>query len=193
VSDIVQILRDWDDQQPPFRTMYEAADEIERLRNILYQEFKPNEARPHEIKWMRLLNVMAMEFSTCSKRQYAAVILAPNKRVIGFGYNGSPPGMAHCNEGACPRMTENSDAGSKYDNCISQHAEMGAITWSDPSLRMGSTIIINGTPCYGCTKHIASSGISRVVYKIDSAYAQHDESMFMLQQCGIETCSIEPS
>lgn len=31
-EDIVDVLRGWDDQRPPFRTMLEAAEEIERLR-----------------------------------------------------------------------------------------------------------------------------------------------------------------
>jgi len=31
-DDIAIRLRNWDDQQPPFRIMVEAADEIERLR-----------------------------------------------------------------------------------------------------------------------------------------------------------------
>ena len=31
-DDIVDRLESWDDQQPPFRIMMEAADEIERLR-----------------------------------------------------------------------------------------------------------------------------------------------------------------
>lgn len=34
-SDIVIRLRNWDDQQPPFRIMTEAADEIERLRHAI--------------------------------------------------------------------------------------------------------------------------------------------------------------
>lgn len=34
-NDIVTRLRQWDDQQPPFQIMMEAANEIERLRNIL--------------------------------------------------------------------------------------------------------------------------------------------------------------
>lgn len=123
-----------------------------------------------EMKWLKSLDFLAQQFSTCAKRQYAAVILAPNKRVAGFGYNGSPPGMAHCVDGACPRMQENSPAGSNYDRCISQHAEAGALLWSDASLRMGGTIIVNGPPCMGCAKLIASSGLKRVVYKKDPEY-----------------------
>lgn len=124
----------------------------------------------HEIQWLKSLDTLAKNFSTCAKRQYAAVLLAENKRVIGFGYNGSPPGMGHCTDGYCPRMQDNSPNGSIYDNCISQHAEAGALLWSDPSMRIGSTLIVNGPPCMGCAKLIASSGVSRVVYKNDPDY-----------------------
>lgn len=145
---------------------------------------------PHELKWMRVLEAAAREFSTCAKRQYAAVVLAPNKRVIGFGYNGSPPGVAHCNDGACPRLHEQSVPGSAYDNCISQHAEAGALLWSDPALRMGSTIIVNGAPCMGCAKLIASSGIKRVVYADDGTYTQLPDVLALLRQAKIELVSI---
>lgn len=135
---------------------------------------------------MRALNEMAQIFSTCAKRQYAAVVLAPNKRVAGFGYNGSPPGMAHCVDGACPRLHANSDAGSNYDTCISQHAEAGALLWSDPSLRQGGTLIVNGPPCMGCAKLIASSGVARVVYKNDDSYTQWDSVLAFLNIAGID-------
>lgn len=124
----------------------------------------------HEKQWLDSLEVLAGNFSTCSKRRYAAVVIATNKRLVGFGYNGAPPGMAHCEDGACPRLNENAENGSNYDTCISQHAEAGALLWSDASMRIGGTIIVNGPPCMGCAKLIASSGIKRLVFKKDSAY-----------------------
>jgi dCMP deaminase len=127
---------------------------------------------PHEIKWLKACQSLAPIFSTCSKRQYASFIIATNKRVIGFGYNGSPPGMPHCTDGHCPRLHEDSASGSAYDNCISQHAEAGALLWSDPSMRIGATLIVNGTPCMGCAKLIASSGVIRVVCINDGNYVQ---------------------
>lgn len=128
------------------------------------------DAYNHEIKWLKSLDFLASQFSTCAKRQYAAIVLAPNKRVAGFGYNGSPPGVPHCVDGACPRLHANSAAGSNYDTCIAQHAEAGALLWSDASLRMGGTLIVNGPPCMGCAKLIASSGMRRVIYKEDPDY-----------------------
>lgn len=149
-----------------------------------------NNIERHEEQWLKSLEVLASNFSTCLKRQYAAVILAPNKRVVGFGYNGSPPGMAHCTDGACPRLHENAKAGSNYDSCISQHAEAGALLWSDASLRIGGTIIVNGPPCMGCAKLIASSGIKKVVFKYDSAYLDWVNVESFLIAAGIVTAGV---
>jgi dCMP deaminase len=115
----------------------------------------------------------------------------PNGRVAGVGYNGSPPGIAHCIDGACPRLSENSPNGSTYDNCIAQHAEANAIIWSDPALRVGGTLIVNGPPCFGCAKQIASSGISRVVFSPDNSYRDWEKVRLFLEQCGIELIEVE--
>lgn len=143
-----------------------------------------------ERNWLLACDVLARIFSTCAKRQYFAVILAPNNRVAGIGYNGAPPGMGHCVDGHCPRLHEDSANGSAYDNCISQHAEAGALLWSDNSLRQGGTLIVNGPPCMGCAKLIASSGIRRLVYYPDNSYINWDTVRNFLHSAGVLTLSI---
>ena len=131
-----------------------------------------NIVNPFEYKWLMSCEMLSKVFSTCSKRQYFSVILASNRRVLGTGYNGSPPGFGHCNEGFCPRLFDNSPNGSSYDNCIANHAEANALLWSDPHDRKGGTLIVNGPPCFSCAKLICSSGISRVICYDDTAYEQ---------------------
>lgn len=140
----------------------------------------------HEVKWLHACSSLATAFSTCLKRRYYSVIIAPNKRVIGQGYNGSPPNYPHCTEGACPRSQEQSPGGSTYDNCIANHAEANALLWSDPHHRIGSTIVVNGSPCFGCAKLIASSGIVRVVGLSDATYSQQDYVVKFLKDVGID-------
>lgn len=143
-----------------------------------------------ELNWLESCFYLAGVFSTCSKKQYFAVVLMPNGRVAGVGYNGSPPGLGHCIDGACPRASENSAPGSQYDNCIAQHAEANALLWSDPSLRNGGTLIVNGPPCFGCAKQISSAGIKRIVYAIDDSYADFARSMELLQSAGVELVGV---
>jgi dCMP deaminase len=144
------------------------------------------EIENHEKKWLAATEQLAAIFSTCSKRKYFAVVLAPNKRVAGVGYNGSPPGMGHCDDGYCPRATQQSAPGSQYDNCISQHAEAGALLWSDIAVRQGGTIIVNGPPCMGCAKLIASSGVVRIVCRPDSEYKDFHKVKDFLLSAGID-------
>jgi len=145
-----------------------------------------------EKKWLAVLPVLASEFSTCSKRQYAAVVLQSSGRVIGFGYNGSPPGMGHCSEGFCPRLSSDSPNGSVYDNCIAQHAEANALLWTDPAQRTGATIIVNGPPCFGCAKQIASSGVKRVVCFSDDSYKDWESVRDFFFDAKIEIVEVDP-
>lgn len=144
-----------------------------------------SELSRHERNWLTATTQLAGMFSTCAKRQYAAVVLAPNRRVAGFGYNGSPPGVGHCTDGHCPRLHQQSPPGTSYDTCIAQHAEAGALLWSDPAMRQGGTLIVNGPPCMGCAKLIASSGITRVVCYWDPSYENWDDINTFLALAGV--------
>lgn len=146
--------------------------------------------REKDLKWLNATDQLANIFSTCSKKQYSCIILTPNGRVSGFGYNGSPPNHPHCDQGHCPRLTEKnltrSQPGAIYDNCIANHAEANALLWSDISTRQGGTLIINGPPCFGCCKLIASSGIARIVHYSDPAYTQWPDCYDFLLTSNIE-------
>lgn len=146
-----------------------------------------------ESNWLTSCNHLAKTFSTCAKRQYFAVVLMSNGRVAGVGYNGSPPGIGHCNEGHCPRYQDQSPNGSAYDNCIAQHAEANALLWSDPTQRIGGTLIVNGPPCYGCAKQIASSGVARVVCYSDDAYANWAKVKAFLVEASIDIIEVDRS
>ncbi len=135
-----------------------------------------------DLKFLRWAAAGAKEFSTCSKRQYMAIVVDENGRLTGAGYNGSPPGQPHCIDGHCPRLQENSQAGTNYDNCISVHAEQNAIIYSGHR----HTLYLNGTPCSTCAKLIAGAGFSRFVGIEDPTYIAGEQSLEMLRASGIE-------
>lgn len=141
-------------------------------------------------KWLTACDQLAQTFSTCSKKQYAAIILNEQNRVIGFGYNGSPPGHPHCTDGHCPRYWENTPNGQTYDNCIANHAETNAIIWSDPAQRTNATLIINGPPCHTCTKLICTSGITHLIHYTDPNYKQWNTCVDLLLTSKIKITSI---
>jgi deoxycytidylate deaminase len=82
--------------------------------------------------------------------------------------------MVHCTDGGCPRATSTVTPGTGYDDpagfCVAQHAEAGALLWSDPAVRNGGTLVVNGPPCLECARLVASAGIKRVVHTMNDDY-----------------------
>lgn len=95
------------------------------------------------------------ERSTCPRLSVGAVVVKDN-RIKGTGYNGSPSGMAHCDEVGC----------LMHDNHCKRaiHAEVNAILECSPEERKNATIYVTAQPCAECAKIIINSGINRVVY-----------------------------
>jgi dCMP deaminase len=119
------------------------------------------------------------ERADCTRRKVGAVIVRDH-RIVSTGYNGSPAGQPGClTDGACPRgrlrdelagevNTSAVRAGfSSYDTgpgaCIAVHAEENAIIYADYEKCRGATLYCTDTPCAGCAKLIAGTGIGRVV------------------------------
>jgi dCMP deaminase len=127
-----------------------------------------------DLRWLTACTTLAPVFSTCERRQYVAFLIDPNGRVVGFGYNGSPPGQPHCAEAPCPRLSSTVAHGSAYDGgagrCIAVHAEANALLFSDPTARRGATCYVNGPPCADCAKLLVAGGVTRVVHTADDAY-----------------------
>lgn len=145
-----------------------------------------------DIKWLRTAAFAAEQFSTCAKRQYLSIVLDSDGFILGMGYNGSPPGMGHCSDGACPRLAEGSAPGSNYGNCIAVHAEANALLHTDWTARKGGTIVVNGPLCWDCAKLISNSGLSRVVYKTDDTYLDWRKVSAFMQEAGLNVIGYHP-
>lgn len=94
---------------------------------------------------------------TCD-RLYAGSVLVRDNRIIATGYNGSPAGLPHCNEGGhlledghCVRTIHGEH------NSLLQAAKQGGVTTE------GSTMYTKYSPCIHCTKYIIACGVKRVV------------------------------
>jgi dCMP deaminase len=132
------------------------------------------------IQYMQLCNQAASIFSTCGKRQYAAIVVDEYGHVVGMGYNGGPKGSIHCIDGGCPRYLEDSPSGSVYDNCIAIHAEANALLHTDYSSRP-KRIYVNGPPCFSCAKLIANSTLEEVYFMADDSYMDwHKVKQFLI-------------
>jgi len=113
----------------------------------------------HPIKntYMRVAYEFA-QLSYAERRQVGSVIVK-NKRIISFGYNGTPNGFDNCCE------TTNKD---KSLTTVKEvlHAESNAITKVAKSTMSceGATLFTTTSPCFDCSKLIIQSGIKKVYY-----------------------------
>jgi dCMP deaminase len=143
-----------------------------------------------DVQYMELCVKASKIFSTCSKRQYAAVLVDNLGHIVGMGYNGGPKGMKHCVDGGCPRALENSPNGSNYDNCIAIHAEANAFLHSDYNSNP-TRLYVNGPPCFSCAKLIANSTVNKVFFIYDKAYTNWDNVEKFLNDCNVETIGFD--
>jgi dCMP deaminase len=136
-------------------------------------------------QYMELCSSISKIFSTCAKRKYAAILVDEYGHIVGVGYNGGPSGVTHCDQGGCPRLTEGSENGSIYDNCIAIHAEANALLHSDYSSR-AKKMYINGPPCFSCAKLIANSTVDTVYCLSDQSYKEWPKVKKFLSECSVE-------
>ena len=95
--------------------------------------------------------------STCMRKHVGAVIVR-DKTILSTGYNGSIRGLPHCDDVGC--MMEDS-------HCVATvHAEANAIIQAAKNgvAIDGAELYTTASPCWGCFKLIANSGIRRIYY-----------------------------
>jgi dCMP deaminase len=116
---------------------------------------------------------MVAERGTCDRAKVGCVVVQ-NNHIKSTGYNGSPPGLPHCE----------SDGHEMVGNhCVRTiHAEINAL------LRSGyvenGVLYVTHFPCYTCSKILISMGIRRVVYIYD--YRQDELALKWLQESNVE-------
>jgi len=147
--------------------------------------------------WLKVAQAMAGR-SNCTNRRVGAVIVDPNNRPVSVGYNGPPAGYqasGNCSD-FCPRSVVtniNSARGSKYDNCVSVHAEANALIFADRHDYAGGTIYVTNPCCWDCAKLVANSGLKRVVLQLShvDSHADVDTPANFLRSCGLQVDIIE--
>ena len=126
--------------------------------------------------FMSIARIVAMR-GTCDRLR-AGAVLVKQKRIISTGYNGSPPGLEHCDdvghlleEGHCIRTIH-----GEHNAILQAAAISGAST-------EGATMYSKYNPCMHCAKYVVAAGIKRVV--IGKLY-RGENALEYLKSSGIE-------
>jgi len=99
---------------------------------------------------------MLSQLSTCNRLKVGAVLLGFDGSVVGTGYNGSLPGLAHCDEASC----------NANQRCLrTRHAERSALDYSQAKV---ATAYVTHEPCLRCTQDLIARGC-KVIY-FEAAY-----------------------
>jgi len=152
--------------------------------------------RPDWDEYFLLLAKLAATRSTCLSRPTGAVIVR-DRQVLATGYNGSMPGVAHCSDdGRCFRRRMRVAEDGKYDVCRAIHAEANAIAQAARSgvAIAGATVYTTLSPCFICTKLMASARVVRVVFEheYESPDRERDEAWLeAIKEAGIELVQLQ--
>ncbi len=113
-------------------------------------------SRPLWDEYFLKLAMLASERSTCP-RMHCGCVLVKDRFVLATGYNGSIPGLPHCEDVGC-LIVEN--------HCVrTNHAEINALVQAavhGVSIK-GATAYITNMSCTTCAKALIAAGIVRVV------------------------------
>ncbi|HVB40901.1 MAG TPA: deaminase [Terriglobales bacterium] len=133
--------------------------------------------------FMRIARIVALR-SNCVKRKVAAIIVR-DRRIISTGYNGTPRGVANCNQGGCPRCNGLAASGTRLDECVCSHGEENAIvqaSYHGIAIKDG-VLYSTMSPCLQCTKMIINAGIREVIYNAE--YPLAETSNRILAEAGV--------
>lgn len=154
---------------------------------------KTKDTRPSWDEYYLELCEVVSKRATCDRLHVGAVITKENK-VVSVGYNGSLPGMVHCNErrciicnyqvykpsipkkeyledSKCPQCGQRTVMGGHLivdGHCLRTcHAEENAIVYAArEGIKLeGSTLYCTTMPCWNCLKLCVGAGITEVIYR----------------------------
>jgi dCMP deaminase len=125
--------------------------------------------------------------STCTRRQFGAIVVNDKKEIISTGYNGVVRGAEHCEDIGCIKDDMEIETGMGHGICPAVHApavhaEQNALVQSGKNAD-GATMYLNGFPCKICSRLIVNAGIKKLVMSGDYS---DEEGLKILKDAKIE-------
>ena len=118
------------------------------------------------ISWQQYFMGVALLASKRSKdpsTQVGAVVVTPDNRIIGVGWNGMPKVKTGWDNDWCYPWGKDSQDPLENKYMYVVHAEPNAIFHASENVK-GCTMYLTWFPCSDCAKSIAQAGIKKLVY-----------------------------
>ena len=139
-------------------------------------------------KWDYRFLAMACDVATWSKdpkTKVGAIVVSPDKRQVGWGFNGFPRGVAD---------DDRLDSATKNELMV--HAELNCMLNASASLT-GWTMYVTRAPCLQCSLAIVQSGIARVVHPLleptSTWYGSCHRGRCVMHEAGVEVYGWHPN
>jgi len=142
------------------------ASKVEKL--ISDKLFTLQDSRPDWDRYFMNIAEQIKMRANCMSAKKGAIIVQ-DKMIVSTGYNGTPKGVKHCNDGGCERCTSRHlgkiKSGVYSEPCICCHSEENAIVQAGYNgvSTNGAVMYTTFTPCTTCAKMIINAGIREVV------------------------------
>jgi len=125
--------------------------------------------------------------STCTRRQFGAIVVNGKKEIISTGFNGVVRGAEHCEDIGCIKDNLGVESGMGHGICPAVHAEQNALIQAGKDAE-GATLYLNGFPCKICARLIVNSGIKRLIMSGDYS---DDEGLKILTGANIDLIHLD--
>jgi len=125
--------------------------------------------------------------STCTRRQFGAIVVNNKKEIISTGFNGVVRGAEHCEDIGCVKDEMGVESGMGHGICPAVHAEQNALIQAGKD-SVGATLYLNGFPCKICARLIVNSGIKCLIMSGDYS---DEEGLKILKDANIELTHID--
>lgn len=134
--------------------------------------------------WMDLVYRFALQ-SKCRSRQVGCIIVSPDQRVVGQGFNGAPKGSS-CEY--CVRCDNKAKSGQDLEHAVCAHAEANAIGYAaNAGISTANCALYCTTqPCAECAKLIIAAGIKTVVFYELYLPEYYDSMKVTFNKAGVE-------
>lgn len=119
-----------------------------------------------DLVFMRVADAFA-DLAKCTHRNVGAVVVSDDGRIWGHGYNRPPDDQKSCLKGDCMRgLLAPGQGAPDYSDCITVHAEIGAMMMAGSTLCEASTLYVNSMPCPMCLRVAEGNLVRRVVWSV---------------------------
>src|SRR3990167_7485311 len=115
-------------------------------------------ARPTWAECFIQIAELTSQRATCG-RAHVGCVLTKDCRILATGYNGAPPGQAHCSEGGCLMVDGHCQRATHSEIAVLANAARYGCSTD------GTQLWLTHFPCFGCYKALLNAGVAKVTYR----------------------------